>query len=72
MTPKTDKTVRRGRNVAGEQERHHQQVGSAVLFRLLLKDGLLDELRLMVCPVVMGKGKHLCKEGRDRQALELA
>jgi hypothetical protein len=54
MTPKTDKTVRRGRNVAGEQKRYHLQVGSAVLFRSLLKDGLLDELRLMVCPVVTG------------------
>src|SRR5215217_2726759 len=33
--------------------------GSGALVRSLLKDGLLDELRLMVHPVVVGGGKRL-------------
>jgi dihydrofolate reductase len=47
-------------------------IGSGALVRSLLEDGLLDELRLMVCPVVMGQGKRLFEDGSDRQALELA
>ena len=46
-------------------------VGSAVLLRSLLGDGLLDELRLMVHPLVMGSGKRLFGDGDDRKALEL-
>jgi dihydrofolate reductase len=44
--------------------------GSPTLVRSLLKDGLIDELRLMVHPVVVGSGKRLFEEG-DRIALEL-
>ena len=44
--------------------------GSPTLVRSLLKDGLIDELRLMVHPVVVGGGKRLFEEG-DRVALEL-
>ena len=45
-------------------------IGSADLVRSLLEDGLLDELRLMVHPIVLGGGKHLFEEG-DRKSLEL-
>jgi dihydrofolate reductase len=45
--------------------------GSGGLVRSLLKDGLIDELRLMVHPVVVGSGKRLFEEGGDRIALEL-
>ena len=45
--------------------------GSGSLVRSLLKDGLIDELRLMVHPVVVGSGKRLFEEGCDRMALEL-
>jgi dihydrofolate reductase len=44
--------------------------GSGILVRSLLRDDLLDELRLMVHPVVVGSGKRLFEEG-DRIALEL-
>ena len=44
--------------------------GSAELVRSLLKDGLVDELRLMVHPVVVGSGKRLFGEG-DQIGLEL-
>jgi dihydrofolate reductase len=37
----------------------------------LLKDGLLDEFRLMVHPLVLGGGKRLFEDGVDRKALEL-
>src|SRR5215217_9039225 len=45
--------------------------GSAALVRSLLRDGLLDELRLMVHPVVVGGGKRLFEDGGDQRALEL-
>jgi dihydrofolate reductase len=45
--------------------------GSPMLVRSLLADGLLDELRLMVHPIVVGRGKRLFEEGGDQKALEL-
>jgi dihydrofolate reductase len=45
--------------------------GSATLVRSLLRDGLLDELRLLVHPVVVGRGKRLFPDGTDQQGLEL-
>jgi dihydrofolate reductase len=46
-------------------------VGSGTLVRSLLEDDLLDELRLMVHPIVLGSGKRLFEEGSDRKPLEL-
>jgi dihydrofolate reductase len=46
-------------------------VGSGTLVRSLLRDGLLDELGLMVHPVVLGSGKRLFEDGSDEMALEL-
>jgi dihydrofolate reductase len=46
-------------------------IGSGELVRSLLEDGLLDELRLMVHPVVLGGGERLFEDGVDRTALEL-
>jgi dihydrofolate reductase len=45
--------------------------GSATLARSLLHEGLVDELHLMIHPVVVGDGARLFSDG-DRQALELA
>jgi dihydrofolate reductase len=45
--------------------------GSATLVRSLLRDRLLDELLLLVHPVVVGKGKRLFPEGSDPVALTL-
>ena len=45
--------------------------GSPTLVRSLLQDGLLDELRLMVHPIVVGSGKRLFEEGDDQKALKL-
>ena len=46
-------------------------VGSGILVRSLLQDDLLDELQLMVHPVVLGSGKRLFEDEGDRKALEL-
>jgi len=45
--------------------------GSGTLLRSLLAEDLLDELRLMVHPIVVGSGKRLFEEGGDQKALKL-
>ncbi len=45
--------------------------GSPTLVRSLLRDNLLDELTLMVHPVVVGKGKHLFTEESELKRLQL-
>lgn len=45
--------------------------GSATLAEWLLHAGLLDELRLMVHPIVVGQGRRLFKGGMPRAGLEL-
>jgi len=46
-------------------------VGSGTLVRWLLRENLLDELRLMVHTILLGGGKRLFEEGGDQKALEL-
>jgi dihydrofolate reductase len=46
--------------------------GSGTLVRSLLRYGLLDELQLMVHPVVVGPGKRLFEEVEEQVTLELA
>ena len=64
-------------NVAEEIAKLKQQpggdisiTGSGALVRSLLADDLLDELRLMVHPIVVGNGKRLFEEG-GQKALKL-
>jgi len=45
--------------------------GSASLVQTLLDNDLVDELRLMVFPVVLGDGKRLFGSTSDKKALEL-
>jgi dihydrofolate reductase len=45
--------------------------GSAQLVQGLLEQGLVDELRLMVFPVVLGAGKRLFGETSDKRPLKL-
>jgi dihydrofolate reductase len=46
-------------------------IGSAILVRSLLEADLLDELRIMVHPVVLGGGKRLFEDGGGQEILEL-
>jgi dihydrofolate reductase len=45
--------------------------GSITLVRSLLEDDLLDELRLMVHPIVVGGGKRLFEGRGDQKGLQL-
>jgi dihydrofolate reductase len=53
----------RGKNI--------QITGSPTLVRSLLRDGLLDELRLLVYPIVVGGGTRLFENGSYGTALRL-
>jgi dihydrofolate reductase len=65
-------------NIVGEITKLKQQpgknigvTGSATPVRSLLRDGLLDELRLLVHPIVVGKGKTLFVDGDKQTGLKL-
>src|SRR5262245_14555163 len=46
--------------------------GSGTLVRTLLENDLVDELRLMVFPTILGRGRRLFPDGIDRLKFELA
>lgn len=46
-------------------------LGSATLVRSLLRERLLDELELLVCPIALGKGKRLFESWSDQLPLTL-
>jgi dihydrofolate reductase len=46
-------------------------VGGATLISSLMNQGLIDELRLVVAPIVLGAGKALFKDVTERHALKL-
>ena len=65
-------------NVAEELSRLKQSdgkniaiTGSITLVRSLLRDGVLDELELLVHPVIVGNGAKLFPDGTEPQSLKL-
>jgi dihydrofolate reductase len=46
--------------------------GSASLVKALIESDLVDELRLMVFPLLLGQGKRLFPEGEAKHRLQLA
>jgi dihydrofolate reductase len=60
------------RRIKQEPGREISITGSPTLVRSLLRDGVLDELRLLVHPIVVGQGKRLFVDGGDRVPLKLA
>jgi dihydrofolate reductase len=65
-------------NVAEEVAKLKQQPGQDILMygtghlaRTLMQHGLIDELHIWVCPVVVGSGEHLFKNASDVPALRL-
>ena len=44
---------------------------SGTLVRFLLKEGLLDELRFLLHPIVVGAGRHLFEDGNTQVGLKL-
>lgn len=46
--------------------------GSSELIQLLLENDLLDEIHLRICPVILGEGKKLFKEGKIAAEFTLA
>jgi dihydrofolate reductase len=73
----TNTTVMNGdlaETVAELKQRHEGDVvvhGSPRLVQALIEQDLVDELRLMVFPVVLGSGKRLFGETSDKKPLQL-
>jgi dihydrofolate reductase len=71
-------TVLRG-DVVGEVAKLKEEVdgvmlvgGSAMLVQTLMENDLVDEIRLMVYPVVLGTGKRLFGDTSDKKPMRLA
>ncbi|CAA9521218.1 MAG: Dihydrofolate reductase [uncultured Solirubrobacteraceae bacterium] len=59
------------RELKGQDGRELQVHGSGALVQTLLAEGLVDELRLMTFPVLVGSGRRLFAEGTRPARLEL-
>jgi dihydrofolate reductase len=72
MENDTDRS-RRGRNPKNEAAagQGHVTVGGATTVSSLMNLGLIDELRLLVNPLILGGGKALLKDVKGRHALKL-
>ena len=77
--PEWNNTTVLGGDLAGSvsdlKQRHEGDIvvhGSAQLAQALFDQGLVDELRLMVFPVVLGSGKRLFGETSEKKPLQLA
>jgi dihydrofolate reductase len=60
------------RKIKNEDGRDIVMYGSVTLMNSLLRHGLVDQLDLMVCPIVLGTGQRLFGDGSPRVESELA
>ncbi len=68
----SDDVLERVRDLKQGDGGHLLMYGSATLMRSLMQHDLIDELRFLLNPVVVGHGARLFPEGTPRKALELA
>ena len=66
-----DQALARIRKLHETEGRDLVVMGSATLVRTLLREGLVDELRLMIEPVILGGGKSIFPDDGSLQTLEL-
>ena len=66
-----DDAAARIREIKAQPGKDIAMSGSATLVRWLLTEGLLDELNLLVHPIVVGSGARLFPDGTGKQPLEL-
>lgn len=66
-----DDVLARLKEIKSQDGKNIAIAGSPTLVRSLLPAGLLDELHLMVHPLVLGDGKRLFAESGERTELEL-
>lgn len=59
------------RKVRQEPGKDMHAVGGAMLVSSLMNEGLIDEIRIVVQPIVLGHGKALFKDVRERHSLRL-
>ena len=59
------------RNMKRQPGKDIYAVGGATLVSSLMNLGLIDQLRLVVHPIVLGRGKALFKDVKERHALKL-
>ena len=76
--PEWQNTTVISENVAGELRKLRDATdgtilvpGSGTLFQTLLENDLVDELRLMVFPTILGRGRRVFPDGIDRLNLSL-
>ncbi|RNL73799.1 dihydrofolate reductase family protein [Streptomyces sp. I6] len=66
-----DEAVARIRELRGTEGGDLVVMGSPTLARTLISEGLADELRLLVMPVLLGGGKSVFPEDGGKRTLEL-
>lgn len=60
------------RKIKEQDGRDIVMYGSVTLMHSLLRHGLIDQVDLMVCPIVLGAGQRLFGDGTPRLELEFA
>ena len=59
------------RKLRAEHGKDVQVIGSGELVQTLIANGLVDEYRLMIHPIVLGTGKRLFRDGTSNTRLQL-